>query len=475
MVEPQTTPQTPAEEERTLRVRQAQQGNTEAFNQLVSESTGAVFGICWAYLQQVEVAEELTQEVFLRAWLKLPELRQPERFPAWIAQMARNEARNWNRTNTSRSKLVKLVPLEPETLSVADESQKSAFTTMQNKEEAALLKQALAKLTPEEREMIHLHYSESLSQRQIAERLEVNHSTVSRQLQRALGTLRSLLGHRGTPTALPTPVASPQLKSKITALVLASVATPGVLPKLRAEAALLPSSSASSSAPLSAATPLLTSIGTTISAVGTGITIMTLTQKFTAVAAIALLGFGGYTFLTAPAALPEPTRAVALTTGVESTLDLAPGETARLTFDTLTYPQNEFSKYVNDYERIDFTASSDGQSVTAQILMRDGRTETETLNAQNPAISGFHIWQEMNLFVVACASLEITPQGPRLTLFRANKPELLPQAKALEARMEQGQISIDQYKTQSTQLLDKNGLLPKNPAARAGLLKALWE
>jgi RNA polymerase sigma-70 factor (ECF subfamily) len=285
MVEPRTTPHNPAHEERTLRVRQAQEGNAEAFNTLVSESTSAVFGICWAYLQQIEVAEELTQEVFLRAWLKLPELRQPERFPAWIAQMARNEARTWNRTNTSRSKLVQLVPLESESQPLADESQKSAFTTMQNTEEAALLNQALAKLTPEEREMIHLHYSESLSQRQIAERLEVNHSTVSRQLQRALGTLRSLLGQRDTPTALPTPLATPQLKSKITALVLASVATPGVLPKLRAEAALLPSSPA---ATLASATPLFTSIGTTISALGTGITIMTLTQKLTAVAAITL-------------------------------------------------------------------------------------------------------------------------------------------------------------------------------------------
>jgi hypothetical protein len=188
-----------------------------------------------------------------------------------------------------------------------------------------------------------------------------------------------------------------------------------------------------------------------------------------------LMGFGGYTLYNAPAPLPEPTRTIALTTGLETTLNLAPGETARLTFDTLTYPQNEFSKYVNDYQSIDFTASSDGQTVTAQILMRDGRTETETLSPQNPVISSVHIWQEMNLFVLACASLETTPEGPRLTLFRANKPELLPKAKALEAQMEQGQISIDQYKTQSTQLLDKNGLLPKNPAAREGLLKALWQ
>ena len=64
-------------------VQLAQGGDREAFGELVQQFESTVFAVVMRRLRNQAEAAEVTQEVFLRAMRKLPQLREPERFSGW--------------------------------------------------------------------------------------------------------------------------------------------------------------------------------------------------------------------------------------------------------------------------------------------------------------------------------------------------------------------------------------------------------
>ena len=77
-------------------VRAAQNGDRDAFGQLVTRFERAIYAIALRRLGNDAEAQELTQEVFVQALLRLDQLRAPERFGGWIrsitVRMAINRA-----------------------------------------------------------------------------------------------------------------------------------------------------------------------------------------------------------------------------------------------------------------------------------------------------------------------------------------------------------------------------------------------
>ena len=69
-------------------VLRAQSGSRDAFNQLVEHFEPTVFAIVLRRLRNRAEAAEVTQEVFLRAFRKIDQLREPERFAGWLKQIA---------------------------------------------------------------------------------------------------------------------------------------------------------------------------------------------------------------------------------------------------------------------------------------------------------------------------------------------------------------------------------------------------
>ncbi len=69
-------------------VSAAQQGDRSAFDQLVLGHEQTVFAIVFRRLRNRSEALEVTQDVFLQVLRKLPQLREPERFPGWIRRIA---------------------------------------------------------------------------------------------------------------------------------------------------------------------------------------------------------------------------------------------------------------------------------------------------------------------------------------------------------------------------------------------------
>src|SRR5436309_747359 len=71
-------------------VRRAKAGSHEAFAELIRRFERPALAIAFAVLADGEAAGDAVQDAFLRAWQKLDELRQPERFGAWLAGIVRN-------------------------------------------------------------------------------------------------------------------------------------------------------------------------------------------------------------------------------------------------------------------------------------------------------------------------------------------------------------------------------------------------
>lgn len=78
-------------------VRRAQSGDHAAFTDLVGRYQDAVFGAAYHGVLDFDTARDIAQETFIRAWEHLGEVRDPERFPAWLLRICRNLAASWRR------------------------------------------------------------------------------------------------------------------------------------------------------------------------------------------------------------------------------------------------------------------------------------------------------------------------------------------------------------------------------------------
>ncbi len=176
-------------------VRAAQGGDDKAYTQLVDRHFGLVYSIAYARMSNREAAEDLAQEVFLQVFLHVKQLdtRRKVNFPAWVARITRNLAFHWQRKNQRRSELVPMVPLDKDSMQVSDHETDHSRDRMIAAEQRRAVERAVLDLPADQREMVVLHYTEKLSKKQIAQRLGMHPSTVGRQIDRAVSSMKGLV------------------------------------------------------------------------------------------------------------------------------------------------------------------------------------------------------------------------------------------------------------------------------------------
>jgi RNA polymerase sigma-70 factor (ECF subfamily) len=79
--------------DRDLVVR-AQLGDADAFELVVRASLESCYATCVSVLHSPDDARDATQEALVAAWRRLPSLRDPDRFDAWLQTIARNTSRD---------------------------------------------------------------------------------------------------------------------------------------------------------------------------------------------------------------------------------------------------------------------------------------------------------------------------------------------------------------------------------------------
>ncbi len=165
-------------------VREAQNGDLPAFERLYRENVRKVFGLCFRLSQDASLAEELTQEVFVKAWRKISTFRGDSAFSSWLYPMAVNVALSERRSRRRRD--ARIVPVE--------EPERMETVPGTPKPEAGFdLERALATLPPGARAVFVLHDVEGRTHEEIGSLLNLATGTSKAQLHRARRLLREAL------------------------------------------------------------------------------------------------------------------------------------------------------------------------------------------------------------------------------------------------------------------------------------------
>jgi RNA polymerase sigma-70 factor, ECF subfamily len=180
-------------------IEKLKRGEAEAFEQLVNERSGEIYGLLFRLTENSEEARDLTQETFLRAFQNIGRFRGDADLRTWIYRIAINQARNrwrwWRRRRRdSTVSLDATLGQSNQTLiaTLAESSENPEERTLAHERESAL-RSALQKLGRTYRETVILRDIEGFTYEEIARTLEINVGTVKSRLARGRQELREKL------------------------------------------------------------------------------------------------------------------------------------------------------------------------------------------------------------------------------------------------------------------------------------------
>jgi len=171
-------------------VERARQGDHEAFADLVDGRLAVTFRTAMAILGNESDARDATQDIFLRAWRNLPDLREPDHFSAWFGQIVVNTCRTairGRRRRIVREISVGALPGD------GDQLPSRASPHDDRTADLDLLERALDRLSPADRTLLALHHFEHLPLGDIGDRLGVPGKTVKSRLFSARRSLERAL------------------------------------------------------------------------------------------------------------------------------------------------------------------------------------------------------------------------------------------------------------------------------------------
>ena len=172
----------------------ARRGDLAAFEQVVERHQRRVYAIARRIVRRHDVADDVAQEAFIRAYQALDRFDPTRPFGPWIGRIAANLAVNHVRSPEAREDPLPEGHLE--TPSVAD----GPLDAVLESESRRLLAAALERLPAEQRAVFVLRAVEELSYREIAEALDISIGTVMSRLFRAREKLRQALApYLGSP------------------------------------------------------------------------------------------------------------------------------------------------------------------------------------------------------------------------------------------------------------------------------------
>jgi RNA polymerase sigma factor (sigma-70 family) len=170
-------------------VRQSLAGETRAFAQLVEKHQRLVFAIALSGVGDIAQAEDVAQEAFVEAWRDLARLRDRARVGAWIAGIARNLGRRWERRGRRRRNREAAAMQRVEAVP-------TPLDSALDRETQTLVHSALFDLSSAYREVLVLYYFNRRSVFEVATVLGISEDVVKQRLSRGRKALRASLENR---------------------------------------------------------------------------------------------------------------------------------------------------------------------------------------------------------------------------------------------------------------------------------------
>ncbi len=165
-------------------------GNSDAFGVLVARFQDRLYTTMLNVVGNAEEAEDVVQESFIQAYIKLDTFQMQSQFFTWLYRIAFNNAlsrRRRNRNQLSLDQSREATGNEP--LDVAGGPE----TNMVRNDNVRLVQEAMAKLSEDHRAILILREMQDMAYEDIAEILDISIGTVRSRLNRARSHLRELL------------------------------------------------------------------------------------------------------------------------------------------------------------------------------------------------------------------------------------------------------------------------------------------
>jgi RNA polymerase sigma-70 factor (ECF subfamily) len=160
-----------------------------------------VFYIAYKFVARFDEAEDLTQEIFVKVFTALPTYDHRANFKTWLTRVSRNLCIDYYRRQRREEERF-ADGIDPDAIPI-DELVPRPDVTLEQRDQIAMVRQALARLPAMYREPVALRDIHELSYEQIAERLQLAEGTVKsrinrgrRELARQLRTLQEAVPQR---------------------------------------------------------------------------------------------------------------------------------------------------------------------------------------------------------------------------------------------------------------------------------------
>ncbi len=166
-----------------------QQGSIQAFGELVERYEEKMMRYARRFLFQGTDAEDIVQDVFLKAYKHIQSFDTERKFSSWLYRIAHNEM-----INRIKKKGKEPIPFfDPDTLFPHPVAQEQTDKDVQEKELKAMIEKGLNHLDPKYREPLVLYYFEDQSYQEISEILRIPTSTVGVRIRRGKQQLHKTL------------------------------------------------------------------------------------------------------------------------------------------------------------------------------------------------------------------------------------------------------------------------------------------
>ena len=160
-------------------------GDDTAFSKLVSKYQKSVHALAWRKTQDFHIAEDITQETFLKAYQNLSKLKESQSFASWLYVIATNHCKTWlskKKLQTQSLDNFNSAELEKATYSQYVITEKEQ-TAAESRREVVM--KLLAKLQESDRTVITLYYLGEMTYEEISRFLGVSVSAIKNRLYRA--------------------------------------------------------------------------------------------------------------------------------------------------------------------------------------------------------------------------------------------------------------------------------------------------
>ena len=182
-------------------VVRAREGREPAYRELIRRYERPVFSLIFRMVRDRELAEDLTQETFVKALNAVESYRPEFKFSSWIFKIANNAAIDHLRRRELQTLSLEGAPnavtpeaIEATALQLRDRLE-SPLEELEARELGGQIESAIARLRPEYRSCILLRHVEGRAYEEIAEIMDLPLGTVKTYIHRARNELRASLAH----------------------------------------------------------------------------------------------------------------------------------------------------------------------------------------------------------------------------------------------------------------------------------------